>query len=469
MEMSLTDGRGVPVSTRNTASLERFERTLHLLNGFYNDPLAEIDSALAEDPGFVLGHCFRAALMILATDKAAEPELRRSVAAAEALAPRANERERGHIIAARAWLDGDFHRAVELYGRVLVDHPRDLLALQVAHAGDFFTGQSIMLRDRVAHVLPAWSEDVPGYGFVLGMHAFGLEENAQFRRAEATGRRALELSARDPWAVHAVAHVMEMEGRAEEGIAWLRGRSADWAPDNGFAFHNWWHLALFHLELGEAGEVIELYDEAIRPAPSSVVLEAIDATAMLWRLHLRGIDAGPRWTELADFWEERAEDAYYAFNDMHAMMAFAATRRAPAMARLLAALERRAAGHGSNAAMSRDVGLPIARALEAFGRGAWDTAIDLLLPVRPIAQHFGGSNAQRDAIALTLLEAALRAGRGMLARALATERTGAKPASPLAWGLTARALDRTGEEHRAHVARRRAAALAAQRVAAPAA
>src|SRR5258706_5864145 len=227
--------------------------------------------------------------MLTATDKAAVPALCQSVEAGEALWDAANERERGHLRAARAWLDGDFQRAVALYGDILVDHPRDLLALQVGSVGDCFLGQSSLLRDRVARVLPDWDEAVPGFGYVLGMHAFGLEEMGDYAQAEERGRRATSLNARDPWAIHAVAHVMEMQGRLSDGIAWLGGRTADWAEDNGFAFHNWWHLALFHLDRGETAAVLEIYDRRIRPTRSELPLEMLDATALLLRLHLRGI------------------------------------------------------------------------------------------------------------------------------------------------------------------------------------
>jgi tetratricopeptide (TPR) repeat protein len=457
--MALTDSRGVPVSTGNRASLDALERATHLLLGYFNDPLAVIEGAIAADPGFVMGHCFRAGLMALATDKAAEPALAESVAAAEALWPSANERERGHIRAARAWLDGHFDRSVALYGDILVDQPRDVLALQIAHVGDFFLGQSSLLRDRVARVLPDWDESVPGMGYVLGMHAFGLEEMGDYRRAEERGRRALAMEARDPWAVHAVAHVMEMEGRLGDGIAWLESRQQDWAPENGFAFHNWWHLALYYLDRGDHEAVLRLYDSGIRPGRSQLPLEMLDATALLWRLELRGGDAGGRWAELADAWEAKAEDAYYVFNDMHAMMAFVAEGRVAAAARLLAAQERRAEAGGANAMMVKDVGLPVCRAINAFGRGDYRTAVELLLPVRPIAHRFGGSHAQRDVLSLTLLEAAIRGGQGRLARALAAERTELKPSSPFNWRLAARANAAAGDATGAAAAEARAAAL----------
>jgi tetratricopeptide (TPR) repeat protein len=433
---------------------------VELFHGYYGDPLGAVDRALRDDPHFAMGHCLRAALLLTSSDKAAEAELKASVEAGEKLADRANERERMHLAAAREWLEGRFERAVQRYGEVLLEYPRDTLALQAAHLGDFFLGQSSMLRDRVAQVLPHWSEQVPGYGFVLGMHAFGLEETALYSQAEQVGRRALDLNPRDPWAVHAVAHVMEMQGRVDEGIAWLNSRAHDWAPDNGFAFHNWWHLALFHLDREETARVLELYDSAVRRPDSNVVLELIDASALLWRLHLRGVDLGERWQKLADIWETRIGEAYYAFNDAHAMMSFIATGRTRSAQALLRTLENRVAGGGTNGRMTLEVGLPLCHALEAFGNADYAKAVDILQPLRLIAHRFGGSHAQRDLLHLTLTEAALRAGRLTLARALLAERTSLKPMSIANWQWTTRALKVLGDNEGVERAARRSEQLA---------
>ena len=451
--MSLHDSRGCPVSTQSGAALQQYEQALELSVGYYLDPLATIQPALDQDPGFIMGHCLRAGLMIMASDRMVLPLLTESVEAVEALGRRANYRERAHAAAARTWLQGDFAGSIRRYGDILLDYPHDLLALQIAHIGDFFLGASSMLRDRVAQIMPAWDPGIPGYGYVLGMYAFGLEETALYSRAEDVGRRALEINRRDPWAVHAVAHVMEMQGRLRDGIDWLTTREKDWAPNNGFAFHNSWHLAMYHLDAGDADEVLALYDRRIRPAPSQVPLEMIDASAMLWRLHLRGIDVGTRWQELASSWEPFADHAYYAFNDCHAVMSFVGAQRFDLAQRTIAAMERKAAGTDTNAMMTRDVGLPLANALVAFGARRPAEAINLLLPIRTIANRFGGSHAQRDLIHLTLVEAALQAGQAGMARALIAERTQLKPSSPFNWQLTARALELNGDNSGAARAR----------------
>jgi hypothetical protein len=261
---------------------------------------------------------------------------------------------------------------------------------------------------------------------------------------------------------------MEMQGRLRDGIEWITTREKDWAPNNGFAFHNWWHLALFHLDAGNTEEVLALYDRRIRNPGSQAPLEMIDASAMLWRLQLRGIDVGARWQELANSWEPFAEHAYYAFNDCHAVMAFAGAGRLDLAQRTLAAMERRASGSDTNAMMTREVGLPLAHALVSFIAGQPAETVDLLLPIRTTANRFGGSHAQRDLLHLTLVEAALRAGKGNLARALVAERTQLKPSSPFNWLLTARVLDQNGDVSGATRAResaeaRRKAQLGAHR------
>lgn len=422
---------GHSLSHSSSEAARRFEKAVGLMNAYQADPVAEIDGLLAEQPDFVMGHVFRAAAMALTSDKLFEPELRRSLAEAERLAPNANDRERGHIAAVRAWCDGDIARATEAWGRVAVDYPRDITAIQFAQLGDFFLGYSHMLRDRVARVMPQWSASVPSYGFVLGMYAFGLEETANYTQAEEFGREAVSLNGQDAWAAHAVTHVMEAQGRTEEGCAWLQETAKGWAPGGLFAFHNWWHLALFNADIGSPSAALQLFDEKISAGGFSQALELIDGSALLWRLSVLGHDVGVRWTPLAEKWLTRIEDGHYAFNDVHAMMSFVGAGWREAQTQLLLALETAALGRGTNAMMAREVGLPAARAIAAFGDGDYGQAATLMLAVQGKANRFGGSHAQRDLFSWTLTEAAIRAGDRPLAEAMIAERLARKPQSPL--------------------------------------
>jgi tetratricopeptide (TPR) repeat protein len=437
--MLTKDRRGCAISPTDAATLAGFEEALTLFNGYFADPFARIEEVLAEAPDVPMALALKGGLLLCSTEAGMNAALGEVIAKADSLAHRMNARERGHVAALAAWHRGAFSAAGDHYARVLADHPRDLLALQLAHQVDFFLGRSSMLRDRPAAVLRAWDGSVPGFGYVLGMHAFGLEETGEYGRAEEQGRRALALCRADAWAVHAVAHVMEMQGRTEEGAEWLSSRTADWAPGNMLAYHNWWHLALHHLDDGAFDRVLGIYDTGIRPAPSAVALELVDASAMLWRLWLRGADVGPRFDAVADAWEGFADDGWYAFNDVHAMMAFAATGRQEAQARVMASLARAAAGSGTNAMMAREVGIPVARGIVAFAHGRYAEAAAMLASVHPVANRFGGSHAQRDVIHLTALEAATRAGDRGLARALASQRLAQKPHSPFNRAAFARA------------------------------
>jgi tetratricopeptide (TPR) repeat protein len=416
------DQRGVPVSAGRSQSLEHYETALRQFQSYVGDPLATLDSALAEDPQFVSGHLARALILFTVGERKFVADVEASLAKAQAAD--ASDRERMLMAAVRQLIDGQWHAACQTLDRVLIEHPCDVLALQAAHLMDFFRGDALNLRNRVTRVLPHWDATLPGYSYVLGMHAFGLEEMNQYPEAEAQARRALELERKDGWAVHAGTHVMEMQGRIDEGIAWLEARKDDWVPDNAFAFHNWWHLALFHLDGAHYGRALELFDQAIHPEKSPILLSLVDATALLWRLQLEDADVGQRFEGIADEWEAQldAEAGFYAFNDFHAALAFVAAGRTQALETLQAAMRHAAEGSNATAAMQREVGLQLVDGVIAFGQRRYRDAIEHIAPVRDIANRFGGSHAQRDLITLTLIEAATRAKDPVCAKHFIAER-----------------------------------------------
>lgn len=447
------DLRGNPVTHAGRRELDAYERALLQFQSYFGDPVATLDEAIEESPDFILAHLFRSIVLLTFSEQGLVAEAQKSLQAAEALLGKANDRERALFNAARKMADGDWDAACLAFDRVLVDYPRDALAIQAAHLLDFYRGDALNLRNRISRVMPAWGPTVPSYSYILGMHAFGLEECNQYADAEATARRALDIEARDPWAVHAATHVMEMQGRGEEGIAWLESREQDWAPDNGFAFHNWWHLALYYFDTQQTGRVFELYDRQIYPGSAAAILQLIDATALLWRLHLEGVDVAARAAVLADDWARRiaAERGYYAFNDFHAVLALTMAGRESMAREVVREMEQTAelAGFGrSNVAMTRDVGLPLAKGILAFARERYGETVEQIGAVRDIAHRFGGSHAQRDLLNLTLIQAALRSGQLSLARHLIAERTVHKPAGNTGWrllGRTALLSSQTGE------------------------
>ena len=289
----LRDRYGNPVSTTSTAALAHYDAALEQIHLYQGDPVATLDAAIAADPGFGSAWAARAGLLVTTSDKAYLDEARRSLEAAGDA--RLVDGDREHLAAAGAIASGRFMEGTTRYARLARTSPRDVLAVQYAHVGCFFLGLQSELRDVPLSALRAFADGEDGQGVLLGMAAFGLEECGDFPQAEELGRWAAQIEPRDGWAVHAVAHVHEMRGDLDRGIPWLEESAASWAPGSGFAYHNWWHLALLYLDRGDTRQVLRLYDEKIRPDPGAqVLLEWIDASAMLWRLRLEGIDVGER-------------------------------------------------------------------------------------------------------------------------------------------------------------------------------
>jgi hypothetical protein len=427
--LTLHDRLGLPLTGASADSLASYERAMGELQCFVGDPVGSANAAIDASPGFVMAHVFKGYLYALSTEPSATAVARACHEAAAMLA--ATDRERMHVAALGALADGKWHDAGTLLGAASAEHPRDILALQAGHQIDFFTGKSSSLRERIGRAMPHWDGEMPAYHCMLGMHAFGLEENGDYAAAEAAGRGAVEREPRNGWAQHAVAHVMEMQCRQREGIGWMRANPDAWSTGSFLKVHNWWHLALFHYDLGEVDEILALYDGPIEGGRSTVVLNMVDASSILWRLHLGGFEVGDRWRPLADKWLPYASAGNYAFNDAHAMMAFVGAGRTEAARTLLASQEEAMRAPGDNAAFTRDVGHPVTRAIAAFGQGDYSAAARFIAPVRAIASRFGGSHAQRDVIELTLIEAAIRAGDHALAGRLATERARARADSPL--------------------------------------
>ncbi|MFK4069772.1 tetratricopeptide repeat protein [Streptomyces sp. NPDC029674] len=466
------DRHGHPMSRTSTEAVDHYEQALEHLLLFRPEVADASRRMLAAAPRSVMGHVLAAHLGLLGTEEKDAADAR---AAFERFTEHVHRgettpRERMHVAAATSWLRGDIHHAGRVLGEISVEYPRDVLALAVGHQIDFFTGDAPRLRDRIGGALSAWDTADPHYGPVLGMYAFGLEEAGHYEQARDTGLAALDRRPRDVWAVHAVVHTYEMQGRFADGIRHLDARTEDWATGNYLNVHNWWHYCLYALEAGDVPRVLEIYDTALHPEGSTgAAMELLDAASLLWRLYLSGHDAGDRWQRLADAWAARHDGAYYAFNDVHAVMAYTGAGRTAEAERLVRERERYVADSGSrqsNHAMTADVGLPVCRALIAYGQHHYDRAVDLLLPVRHRLGEYGGSHAQRDAVHKTLLEAALRAGRHELARTLLSERISLRPDCPYNWLAQARLADALGEGARAAAARARAAGQSAKGVAA---
>ncbi|MEO8082105.1 MAG: tetratricopeptide repeat protein [Caldimonas sp.] len=427
------DARGNPVSTASAAALDASEQALWRMMSFYGTPIDDLDAAIAADAHWMLPRLMKAGFLLSLTEPSLHDDARKLLGDAEPLLAIATRRELDHLSALQALAEGDWDMACTAWDRLLLAHPRDPLALQWAHLFDFYRGDSQALRQRGARTLPEWKAEDPLYPYVLGLYAFGLEETNFHVEAESAGRAALAGEARVPWAIHAVAHVMDMQGRHEEGAAWLAQWRPHWAEGNGFTCHLAWHEALFALEACDHAAALRVFDTYLHPKATEITLQRVDAASLLWRLDLQGADVGDRWRALVADWHLDFRHAGHStFNDTHALLALLGLGDMPrAAAWLRTALARAADRGGPNAAVARDVGEPLMEGLLAFARGDHDVAVATLYPIRAQAQRFGGSHAQRDLIDQTLLAASARGREKNVGRALLNERKLAKRMTPL--------------------------------------
>ncbi|WP_421852170.1 tetratricopeptide repeat protein [Oricola sp.] len=417
-------------SGANAEAAQHFNAAMRALNIYRGDPVALADQAIEAAPEYAMAHILKGYLFGLATEPEAASEARSILSTARNLAK--TDIETSHVAALEALLANNWTEAAVRLDRHNMEFPNDILGLQAGHLMDFYRANARDLRDRIARVLPQWSDDQPGYAVVLGMYAFGLEEAGDYARAEEVGREAVEREPLDCWAHHAVAHVLEMQGRAEDGIEWMASREPHWSgDDNFFKVHNWWHKALYHLDLGQSDKVIELYDTKVRGEASQVALDLVDASALLWRLHLEDHDISDRWAEVAESWDNHADGKLYPFNDWHAAMAYLGAGRTEEVDRILNQYRSAAESRDETARWAKATGLPLIEGFRAFWEGRFGDAVDMLHRPRFVANSFGGSHAQRDIIDWTLTEAAVRSGNRGIAEGLSSERLALKPHSPI--------------------------------------
>jgi hypothetical protein len=454
-----SDVHGNPVSG-SPAAIARYDAAVdHLLA--YREPLVDAMTTLVDDePDFPMGLVLAAYVTLTSTDA---PDVAEAAALAGRLAALTlDEREAAHRDAIDTWVAGDWHGGARRLDAILVRWPSDLLGLVVGHQLDFFLGDAANLRDRIGRSLTAIDPSHPHHGYVRGMFSFGLEESGNYQAAEHHGLAAVDRNPDDVWAIHAVTHVYEMQGRVDEGISFLQSRQADWGDGNLFKVHNWWHLALYLLEADRSAESLAIYDRHIHHERSAgVPMEMLDASALLWRLHLDGIGSGDRFDHLADAWVTRATDEpWYVFNDLHAVMAFAGAGRLADARAVIARLERyvATAQSSSNVRMTAEVGLPACRAVLAHVEGRHGAVIAELAPIRTTLSRFGGSHAQRDALQRTLVVSAIRHGQLDLARALLDERLAVRDTSVWSWRQRSELRRAIGDAEGAEDTGRRAAA-----------
>jgi tetratricopeptide (TPR) repeat protein len=460
--MALTDSAGNTTTAKNQQALEHFNQALDDFIHFRGALVENIDASINADPDFALGYAYKGYIGVLGTepkDAMVAKTIVDNFLKSTSLS-RLSERERLHLQATKTLLEGDFHGSSQQLANISKQYPRDMLALSIGHQLDFFTGNTRMLQQRIERALPAWTPEDKYYSNLLGMFSFGLEESGDYTRAEEIGLEAVERNPKDVWGIHAVTHTYEMQANFSKGMNYLDARKDDWAKGNFFLNHNWWHYALYTLEAGHTKRTLQIHDSVLfTENQADIALQLLDATALCWRLHLEGHDVKERFVKHAELWKSKLEPAFYAFNDMHVAMAFVGAGFEHEVEALITSREQwlmtETLETTSNVQMTRDIGLPICKAVLAFGREQYKEVANLLYPIRHRLHEFGGSHAQRDVVLMTLVEAALR-GKDKRAREILNERFEVKARSPYNWLKRATLLEQLGERLESTAAKERA-------------
>ena len=217
---------------------------------------------------------------------------------------------------------------------------------------------------------------------------------------------------KEPWAHHALGHVMLTEGRLAEGLAFMQGVSDTWTGLNSFMVtHNWWHVALFLIDLGRDAEALAVYDQQVWGVVKDYSQDQIGAVSLLARFELAGIDVGDRWQDLADHLAQRARRPRAALP--RPAIPLRPRARRPARGRRAAAqhrglraecASRRRAPPGSACACRPRTGCwPTRAATSRRPSKGWALALPRLIEI-------GGSHAQRDLFEQVYLDALVRIG-----------------------------------------------------------
>lgn len=424
--MILKDVFGCDVTASGQTAIEPWNRTMLAFLAHSAETPSHLGDVLRTDPDLAIAQASRGLFSLLLGRHELVSVARGALDLAQSSIRErhATPREVLYVDALAAWLDGRPSAAVQYIERILAVWPGDGLAMKISQAVRFVLGDEKGMRRSIERILPAYDDDHPAIGYLLGCHAFTLEEAGEYRHAEMQGRKGLEMAHDDAWGLHAVAHVYDMTSRAANGILFLNAHQAGWSHCNNFRYHIWWHLASMYLEVGDIDRVLALYDEEVRRDKTDDYRDIANATSLLMRLELEGMDVGNRWEELAELCAARIDDGCLAFADLHYMLALCRGDKSGAASRLIRRIHMDALRNRDEMdVIMRDPALSVAKGLKAFFEGAPALAFANLSAARSSMQLIGGSHAQRDVFERITIEAAIRSGNCDGARAIIHDRT----------------------------------------------
>lgn len=396
--MTQTDnGWGLTYTVADPVQVGALEAAIGAYLGSQTDAMARVTQLLDDSPSLPMALCLRGYLLRLAANPKFHVPLQGVLTQLRQMLDGrlCNPRERLHAEALILWCEDRGDLAVLRLEALLQAYPLDILALRIAHYLHFYSGIPARMRDSTARVLAAWPTDHYHFGYLLGMHAFGLEESGDYEAALAFGQRAVVRNPADIWATHAVAHVYQMQQKFQQGLDWLESLNAHWRSANNFRHHLTWHAALYFLGLDVPQRALQIYDAQLADsAADDFYLDMCNNAALLWRLTFVGVEVGTRWEALAEICVQHSEDRELVFAALHYLIPLAVTGSGHAQ-RLVETLRQWGSQSGEQAAVSGRVGVSLAEAIVHAGADRQRGAMHLRNAQNDLFR-IGGSHAQRD-------------------------------------------------------------------------
>ena len=414
----MIDRYALAVTAASPHALEAYDQAVHGLLGWDGQALALFRAAVEADPALSLAHAGAGVCLFL---EERFDEARAAAETARAAAAGQTARERGHVEALALLVTGKPAAAEGAMLEHLEAYPRDLVVLQRLYFMWFWQGRFPEMLELTSRLCRHYAGD----SFMPGLHAFALEQAGRCDEAVRVAAGALRRNERDAWAVHAFAHALYEMAAFETGLGRLPAAIHPCRHLGWFRNHLVWHLTLMHLSRGDYERALRLSRTVFERAPSSIPGDLHDSISLLWRLALCGIDVRDRWTPFTDIARDRLTRPVLWFHVVHLAMALAGGEDWAAAERQLANLRERAPQ--DRGGLVAGVVLPLVEGVHAFGRGDYGRAVELIEPVRGRFIDLGGSRAQRDVFADTLLEACFRAGEMDRAQRLLAERVARRP------------------------------------------
>ncbi len=344
-----------------------------------------------------------------------------------------NPRELAWLGALQLLHSRDFDAAASAFEEITKTWPEDLPALRAAEFVYYVIGQQFSgarFRAHTERLFARHSED-PDF---LAIHAFANELCGDKINARHHAELALELREINPWAQHALEHVLLWEGNADEASRLMESWLVQW-PQVGRTIHchNAWHMALMHLDRLETQRAFEVYDAHIWGITPDMVIEQLDAIAFLWRAEMAGLTIdSKRWEAIAPHIRPVCETLFMPFATAHYAYALARVGDEDTLGALLHKTTQRAAAEDAEALrVWKPVGLGIVQGSAWLGRGKAKEAANAFDPVMPNMTRIGGSDAQDDLFRFAYLESLQSSGRHTDAQNYLKNRLAQKPASAL--------------------------------------